>query len=122
VQRLALDLDGARVAVRFDGGRASVAVVSDPTDSLGKGWVRQVERTIDQTVRANNPATTADAGTNGRHGQPSSSLADDQQQRRQQHASTLADATHEAERGQRWADATRSLVQQFAATPQGKGF
>lgn len=122
VQRLALDLDGARVAVRFEGGRASLAVVSDPTGSLGKGWVRQVERTIDQTVRANNAAATADAGTDGRHGQPSSNLAGDQQQRRQQHASALTDTASEAERGQRWAEATRSLVQQFAETSQGKGF
>lgn len=122
VQRLALDLDGARVAVRFEGGRASLAVVSDPTGSLGKGWVRQVERTIDQTVRANNAAATADAGTDGRHGQPSSNLAGDQQQRRQQHASALTDTASEAERGQRWAEATRSLVQQFTETSQGKGF
>jgi hypothetical protein len=51
VQRLAIDLDGAQVAVRFQGDRVAVDVLNDPTGSLGNGWARQVERSLDQAVR-----------------------------------------------------------------------
>lgn len=51
VQRLAIDLDGAQVALRFRGDRVAVDVVDDPTGTLGGGWARQVERTLDQAVR-----------------------------------------------------------------------
>jgi hypothetical protein len=112
VQRIALDLDGARVAVRFDGGHASVEVVSDPTNSLGKGWVRHVERTIEQTVRANSTSGAGDNASDRRYdGQRRGNLTDDQQ-RRQQHSAMLTDAALDAERGKRWSEATNALTMQ----------
>jgi hypothetical protein len=51
VQRLAIDLDGAQVAVRFHGDHVAVDVLNDPAGSLGNGWARQVERSLDQAVR-----------------------------------------------------------------------
>jgi hypothetical protein len=52
VQRLAIDLDDARVALRFHGDDVAVKVVSDPSGTLGAGWARQVERTLDSATRA----------------------------------------------------------------------
>ncbi|MEY2444869.1 MAG: hypothetical protein QOE00_1449 [Ilumatobacteraceae bacterium] len=51
VQRLAIDLDGAQVALRFSGGRVAVDVLNDPSGTLGNGWARQVERSLDQAAR-----------------------------------------------------------------------
>ena len=51
VQRLSIDLDGAQVALRFRGDRVVVDVVNDPAGTLGNGWARQVERSLDQAVR-----------------------------------------------------------------------
>ena len=51
VQRLAIDLDGAQIALRFRGDRVAVDVLNDPSGTLGNGWARQVERNLDQAVR-----------------------------------------------------------------------
>ncbi|MGZ4766191.1 MAG: hypothetical protein ACXV6M_11095, partial [Ilumatobacteraceae bacterium] len=54
LQRLSIDLDGVQVAVRFRGDRVAVDVVNDPAGTLGNGWARQVERSLDQAVRTVN--------------------------------------------------------------------
>jgi hypothetical protein len=51
MQRLSIELDDARVAIRVRGDKVSVDVTSDPKGALGEGWARQVERTIDRAVR-----------------------------------------------------------------------
>jgi hypothetical protein len=119
VQRLALDLDGARISVRMDGGRASVGVVSDPDNTLGSTWVRQVERTIDQTVRASASSTgDSGAGNDGQQG----SLGSDAQQRRAQAQGTWAEHSTAAISGLRWASRAQQLAaQQFAVQGTSDG-
>jgi len=51
VQRLAVDLDGARVALRFDSDGARVHVVSDPGNQLGGTWASDVQRTLNSGAR-----------------------------------------------------------------------
>jgi hypothetical protein len=51
MQRLSIELDDARVAIRVRGDKVSVDVTNDPKGALGEGWARQVERTIDRAVR-----------------------------------------------------------------------
>jgi hypothetical protein len=55
MQRLSIELDDARVAIRVRGDKVSVDVTSDPKGALGEGWARQVERTIDRAVRSQEP-------------------------------------------------------------------
>lgn len=52
VQRLTVDLDDARVAVRVRGGQVSVDVLSDPSSTLGQTWAHDVERTLETAMRA----------------------------------------------------------------------
>ena len=52
VQRLTVDLDNARVAVRVRGERVSVDVLSDPAATLGQTWAHDVERTLETAMRA----------------------------------------------------------------------
>lgn len=71
MQRLSIELDDARVAIRVRGDKVSVDVTSDPKGALGEGWARQVERTIDRAAKAQDPdsrGTTSDprSGSNGR--------------------------------------------------------
>jgi hypothetical protein len=71
MQRLSIELDDARVAIRVRGDKVSVDVTSDPKGALGEGWARQVERTIDRAVKAQDPdarGTSSDRqpGSNGR--------------------------------------------------------
>ena len=80
VQRLTVDIDDARVAVRVRGGRVSVDVVRDPDASLSRGWANDVERTLESAMRAQEstaPRTPverdrmsvgSDAATRDRHG------------------------------------------------------
>jgi hypothetical protein len=53
VQRLAVDLDGARIALRFDGDGARVNVLSDPGNRLGGTWATDVQRTLNAGMRQN---------------------------------------------------------------------
>ncbi len=115
VQRLALDLDGVRISVRMDAGRATVGVLADPDDALGSGWVRQVERNIEQTVRA---ATASNSGSGTGHstsGNGAPQQGDggyDAEQRRGQAQSTWAEHSAAAIAGMRWAEASHHLVLQ----------
>ncbi|MCE9620947.1 MAG: hypothetical protein K8R99_01230 [Actinomycetia bacterium] len=59
VQRLAIDLDDARVALRFHGDQVKVNVVSDPSGSLDPVWSRQVERSLISAARAADESTSA---------------------------------------------------------------
>lgn len=122
VQRLALDLDGARISVRMDGGHATVGVVSDPDDALGGGWVRQVERTLEQTVRA----TASSAGGSGTGSSTSGSGARQQgdagydaQQRRAQAQTTWVEHSTAAITGLRWAEAAHHLALQSSGGTTG---
>ncbi|MCU1365072.1 MAG: hypothetical protein JWN39_711 [Ilumatobacteraceae bacterium] len=114
VQRLALDLDGVRISVRVDGGKSTVGIVSDPDNALGGSWVHQVERTIDQTVRA----ATSNAGGSGPghsssgNGQPQGDLANDARQRRSQAQSTWVEHSGTAFSGLRWAEVAHQLSTQ----------
>jgi hypothetical protein len=56
VQRLTVDLDDARIAVRVRGDRVSVDVLRDPDASLGQGWASDVERTLQSAMRAQESA------------------------------------------------------------------
>ncbi len=69
VQRLAFELDGARVAVRFDQDGARVNVVADPANRLGTGWADNVQRTLDAGARQNSmfQQRDADGGRRQRH-------------------------------------------------------
>jgi hypothetical protein len=71
MQRLSIELDDARVAIRVRGDKVSVDVTSDPKGALGEGWARQVERTIDRAVRTQESeprgsSPDRQAGSNGR--------------------------------------------------------
>jgi hypothetical protein len=71
MQRLSIELDDARVAIRVRGDKVSVDVTNDPKGALGDGWARQVERTIDRAAKAQDPdsrGTQPDprSGSNGR--------------------------------------------------------
>ncbi|MBI4885060.1 MAG: hypothetical protein HY826_13500 [Actinobacteria bacterium] len=63
IHRLAIDLDDARVALSIGRDQMRVNVVSDPSDSLGVDWVRQLERTMNSAARASNDNSGA-----SRHG------------------------------------------------------
>jgi hypothetical protein len=110
VQRLALDLDGAQVAVRFQHDHVAVDVVDDPAGTLGTAWAKQVERTLDQAVRSAGDASPAQTlpdpqpnrptAESSRHGAEGGGAGDQpqhhaherqqqQQQRRWQQAFTL---------------------------------
>ncbi len=99
VQRLSLDLDGAQVAVRFHGERIAVDVVTDPTGSLGNGWARNVERTLDQAVRTvSEPRDTrsdhrGQPDGSSRHGGQQGEADESRQQRRQRAFDLLAEQT-----------------------------
>jgi hypothetical protein len=58
IQRLTVDLDDARVAVRVRGGRVSVDVVRDPEATLGQAWAHDVERTLESAMRAQDGSST----------------------------------------------------------------
>jgi hypothetical protein len=84
MQRLSIELDDARVAIRVRGDKVAVDVTSDPKGALGEGWARQVERTIDRAVRAQDPesrGTTPDRQP-GSHGRRQPQQQRSQQQRR----------------------------------------
>lgn len=51
VQRLAVDLDGARVAVRLDPQGARLRVLADPAERLGGTWTTDVQRSLNAVLR-----------------------------------------------------------------------
>lgn len=51
LQRLAIDLDGARVSVRVDHDVATVQVLSDPGHRLSGSWADDVQRSLNTTIR-----------------------------------------------------------------------
>jgi hypothetical protein len=91
VQRLAVDLDGAMVAVRLDqtGAAATVRVqvVDDPTGRLDGAWASGVERTLTQSMQRDGAGTHAD------------------QRRRERVPLNPDDAPPAARTGDRWARA-----------------
>lgn len=98
IQRLAVDLDDARVAVRFGAGAATVDVVSDPSSRLDAGWVSSVEKTLRQM---DTPAASPSGGSrddaDNRQGGQDRSMHDERRRR------ALEDATQ-----RRWHDATQT--------------
>ena len=51
VQRLAVDLDGARISVRVDGDNAQLRVLADPGERLGGTWANDVQRSLNAVLR-----------------------------------------------------------------------
>jgi hypothetical protein len=96
LQRLAVDLDDARVAVRFSAGATTVDVVSDPSSRLDAGWVSSVEKTLRQLdTPATPPSGGSRDGADARNGGQDRSMHDERRRR------ALEDATQ-----RRWHDAT----------------
>ena len=62
LQRLAIDLDGARVSVRVDHDVAKVQVLSDPGQRLSGTWADDVQRTLNVTLRQDTGAQTQPDG------------------------------------------------------------
>lgn len=107
IQRLAIDLDDARVAVRFADGAATVDVMSDPSSRLDSGWVSNVEKTLRQLDRPVEPMTPGDQSQSGerRDRQDPDSRRQDTPQHHDQPQPSIDD-----ERVRRWQDATRALM------------
>jgi hypothetical protein len=89
MQRLSIELDDARVAIRVRGDKVSVDVTSDPKGALGDGWARQVERTIDRAAKAQDTETRGST-PDGRPG----SQGRRQPQQQQPHRRFEIDALH----------------------------
>ena len=51
VQRLAVDLDGARISVSFNQDSARVNVLADPSERLGGSWASDVSRSLNAALR-----------------------------------------------------------------------
>lgn len=111
IQRLAIDLDDARVAVRFAEGAAMVDVMSDPSSRLDSGWVSNVERTLRQLDRPVDPTTAGDPShsTDNREHQDADSRGQDTRHHHLRHDEQPQPSIDD-ERIRRWQDATRSLM------------
>jgi hypothetical protein len=104
IQRLAIDLDDARVAVRFADGAATVDVMSDPSSRLDSGWVSNVEKTLRQLDRPVDPSTPGEQAQDHRDHEDADSRRRDTPDRDRPQPSI------DDERVRRWQDATRSLM------------
>jgi hypothetical protein len=106
VQRLTVDLDDARVAVRVRGDRVAVDVLRDPGAVLGQGWAHDVERTLETAMRAQESAPAhmpfdrdrPTTGTTTRHDQS----ADRHTDRRPDGRGEGGQPGHEHRRGVPW--------------------
>jgi hypothetical protein len=106
IQRLAIDLDDARVAVRFADGAATVDVMSDPSSRLDTGWVSNVEKTLRQLDRPVEPTTPGDQSQS--QDRRDREDADSRRHDRPQHEQPQPSI--DDERVRRWQDATRALM------------
>jgi hypothetical protein len=106
IQRLAIDLDDARVAVRFADGAATVDVMSDPSSRLDSGWVSNVEKTLRQLDRPVEPMTPGDQSQS--QDRRDRDDADSRRQDRPHHEQP--EPSIDDERVRRWQDATRALM------------
>ena len=103
IQRLAIDLDDARIAVRFSAGAATVDVVSDPSSRLDVGWARGVEKTLRSLETS---VEQSSQGQRSRQDQPDGERGGTHDPHRDQDTRTRLDADART----RWHDATRSLM------------
>jgi hypothetical protein len=104
IQRLAIDLDDARVAVRFADGAATVDVMSDPSSRLDSGWVTNVEKTLRQLDRPVELTTPGERSPDRGDREDTDSRRQDRPHHEQPQPSI------DDERVRRWQDATRSLM------------
>jgi hypothetical protein len=65
IQRLAVELDDARVAVRFDQGAPRVDVIADPSNRLGASWLADVRQAFSGGAFAGRDGLARDAARNG---------------------------------------------------------
>lgn len=113
IQRLAIDLDDARVAVRFADGAATVDVMSDPSSRLDSGWVSNVERTLRQLDRPLDPPSAGDPSQRQDDRGRQDPDSRHQDRHHDPHRDPHDNARHPSiddERIRRWQDATRALM------------
>jgi hypothetical protein len=106
IQRLAIDLDDARVAVRFAEGAATVDVMSDPSSRLDSGWVNNVEKTLRQLDRPLDPTTAGEPSP--QHDHRDTDDADSRRRHTPDHEQPQPSI--DDERIRRWQDATQALM------------
>jgi hypothetical protein len=105
VQRLALDLDGVKVAVTFHAQRIAVDLVSDPQGELPHGWARDVERTLDQAARATLAPPASGEATNW------TARDSDARGNRQPPSRPQPDKVDTEASSERWSSAARQLIE-----------